>query len=197
MLDQSPFKDEDCEFECYCGECENCAESMGGVVPDSLKNFALHLEKCGFHYIDSGDFRHVWTRDKMVVKIPKNGDGIIDNLIEARAWRKYRHHQTSLGIYLAPCRLLSNGCLVMRKVSFDFWPTGRLDESGVSSWKEPRPEWAFKIDSVQVGLYRGRFVAYDYALSIAERTQWEKEMNRCSGFYHNSDWKCKNEGYLP
>lgn len=177
--------DGDC-CECEQSDCESCAASVGGVVSSDFKEFAEYLQKRGFHYVDRGAFRHVWMRGKIVIKIPRVGDGINDNIIEARAWRKYRSNMTNLGIYLAPCRLLPNGCLMMPKMTFDY-----LDKV---------PAWANKIDGGQVAKYCGmngketpRFVAYDFALSVAERAQWEDEMGVCSEFYGSSSWRHTNE----
>jgi hypothetical protein len=55
---------------------------------------------------------------------------------------------------LAPCRLLKDGSLIMRHVRCDF----ALD----FDW-DSLPGWTHDIDCQQVGYYKGRIVAYDYA----------------------------------
>lgn len=91
---------------------------------------------------------------------------------EWQAWKKYRERATSFGIFLAPCRLLSNGCLMMMTVDTD------------SREEEELPNWATKIDCSQVGIYKERLVAYDYALELVERAAWEKEWKTTSRFFH-------------
>ncbi len=115
--------------------------------------FALYIEKRGFKYIDSGASRHTYLRKKVVIKIPISDFGIYDNEAEAKAWNDYRNQPTSNGFRLAPCRLLPNGCLMMVTVDLDF------------DWRL-RPAWSRLIDGAQVGLYRGEFVAYDYASDV-------------------------------
>jgi hypothetical protein len=99
------------------------------------------------------------------------GDAEIDNKMEARAYKKYRNGPTDTGIYLAPCRLLSNGCLMMMSVE------------KINYYDQDRPSWADMIDSRQVGKYKDRVVAYDYALDLTERRQWEEDMGEESIFF--------------
>lgn len=107
----------------------------------------------GFDYIDSGAYRHTYQRGKVVIKIPRNYGGIDDNAIEARAWRYYRSNPTERGIKLAPCRLLSNGCLMMVAVN-----------TNVSN--NDLPVWSDYLDGSQVGYHHKEVVAYDYALDV-------------------------------
>lgn len=118
-----------------------------------LAMYAKHIEEHGFKYLDSGASRHTYIRNKVVIKIPNSDYGVYDNEAEAKAWRDYRNSPTPNGYQLAPCRLLSNGCLMMVTVDLDF------------DWRL-RPHWARYIDGAQVGLYRGQFVAYDYASDV-------------------------------
>lgn len=135
-------------------------------------NFTKHLSQIGFKRLDSGDFRSVWVRNKIVIKIPLSMDGAIDNLVEAKAWRKYKKKKAKLGIYLAPCRILPNCTLMMVKVNLSY------------SYKK-NPDWSQMIDQEQVGIYKKRFVCYDYALDIPERIEWEKEWGVPYSFFQD------------
>jgi hypothetical protein len=137
--------------------------------------FAEELFFAGFKALKTGSFREVYRRNKVVIKIPLNLDGVIDNRMEARAYKLYGNKPTSLGIYLAPCRLLDNGCLMMPYVS-------------PIKWNTQLPEWVEMVEGDQVGFYRKRLVAFDYALDLAERFVWEQESELKSDFFHNG-WK--------
>jgi hypothetical protein len=139
-------------------------DAEDNFVFDAYESFRKSLENRGFVYIGSGDFRRVYRRGKMVVKIPSSRHGAIDNYMEARAWHKYRNTPTPIGASLAPCRLLPNWCLMMASVQ-----TCSREESS-------RLGWSRDIDKAQVGLYKGRVVAYDYALNLTERLSWEREL---------------------
>lgn len=52
-----------------------------------------------------------------------------------------------------------------------------------------RPDWSEKIDGAQVGIYKGKYVAFDYALEIVERLQWEREWGKRSIFFNSRDWE--------
>lgn len=142
------------------------------VVVERYLSFKQKLKETGFRYLSCGDFRAVYRRKNYVVKVPINIDGIIDNIVEFKGWKKYGYRPTNLGLVLAPCRLLNNNCLMMVRVK----TTGLL-----------YPDWANKVDNCQVGEYRGRVVAYDYALNITERLSWEKELN-IEGSYFQRYW---------
>lgn len=138
-----------------------------------FKPFMERLAFLGFGELFGGGFRKGFIRDKIVIKVPRGRDGEIDNLVEARAWHKYKNNPTSLGFYLAPCRILENGCLMMVTV-----------DTAVRN----HPEWVKKMhDGYQVGYYKERVVAYDYALEIPERVQWEDEWGFHSDFFQK-EW---------
>lgn len=176
-----------CEQEseaCECGysDCSECSPEhfdedgyntlSGGDIGDKYEDFKKYLKTKGFSKVANGSFRVVYRRKNVVVKVPRNVDGEIDNMVEARAWQKYKSKPTDDNIPLAPCRLLPNGCLMM--VSID-----------LVSLAYSRPDWVSKIEGWQVGKYRGRLVAYDYALSINERSDWEKEWGVESEWFNN------------
>lgn len=158
-------------------------------VRNHYYHFLKHLVRHKFHYLGEGCFRAAYERgndiqtelpgcvarydqgvkSRVVIKVPLNRDGIIDNIMEFKAWKKYGHGPTDLGIYLAPCRLLNNNALMM------VWVDTK-DEI------QP-PEWAMQLDNYQCGLYKGRVVAFDYALNISERYRWEQELKIQNSFY--------------
>jgi hypothetical protein len=147
----------------------------GGDIGTMYREFESYIIALGFKYIDNGAFRNTFQRGKVVIKIPRNSDGINDNRVEAAAWRKYKNKPTDRGILLAPCRLLPNNCLMMATVD-----TRRdVDEE---------PPWVNKIEGEQVGEYRGRVVAYDYALNMPERVQWEEEWGVSSEFFFDEQY---------
>jgi hypothetical protein len=123
------------------------------TVRDLYHKFEEHIEDMGFEYIDSGGCREVFWRGNVVIKVPNREAGIIDNIVEAAVWRQYKHKKTPEGILLAPCRLLRNKCLMMVYVE--------MEENG-----NKLPKWANKVDCEQVGIYKNRYVAYDYALDV-------------------------------
>lgn len=149
------------------------------LSPQEVRSFYLpfveELFFAGFKTVDKGSFRQVYRRNKMVVKVPLKADGVVDNQMEARAYKHYGNKPTSLGIHLAPCRLLTNGCLLMPFVT-------------IVEYRVGMPEWVEMVEGDQVGLYKGRLVAYDYALDLTERFAWEQESNLKSDYFQNS-WK--------
>ncbi len=156
----------------------------GEQLKDHYSEFVEWLKGQGFSYVSQGSFRQVFQREDKVIKVPLYSDGLVDNMVEARAYKKYHNGPTSEGLYLAPCRLLRNGCLMMVYVK----------RFGIFS----RPEWADRIDGSQVGTYLGRVVAYDYALELPERFEWEREWNKRSRFFNSSEWEevCGSEQVL-
>lgn len=122
------------------------------TIKSVYERFGEKLIKKGFKRLDCGSYRMVFHRNGIVIKVPHNQDGILDNIVEADAWRTVKNKPTRHGYYLAPCRLLKNKCLMMVYVDVD--SEGEL------------PSWAFMIDASQVGLYKNRYVAYDYALDV-------------------------------
>jgi hypothetical protein len=164
------FDEEEEEIE----EDEDMDGNVGGNVEHLFQQFTAYLESLGFEYLNQGGFRKVYQRKGVVIKVPHVGDGIMDNRVEAAVWRKYKNAPTDLGVFLCPCRLLPNGCLMMR--SIDFW-----------DFKDNKPDWARQVDSQQVGLYRGKAVAYDYALDNTERAYLEEQWGQESVFFQ-AEW---------
>ncbi len=164
-----------CEPMCDCYQCAERRELEElDAYRERYSSFETQLLARNFTYMSRGSFRRVYQRKNIVIKIPLKHDGLIDNRVEAAAWNKYKNNPTSEGLFLAPCRLLANDCLMMVVVS-------------LLPYDYQRPEWIEKIDSLQVGLHRGRLVAYDYALDRRERHQWEKEWGIRSNFFHQ-EW---------
>jgi hypothetical protein len=120
----------------------------------SYKEYAEKLEQRSFKWEGSGAFRHTYVRGNVVIKVPKNDHGVSDNRTEAYAYRKFKANETERGLYLAPCRLLSNDCLMMVRVQID-------DETFKYA-----PQWVSYIEGSQAGVYKGRWVAYDYAYDV-------------------------------
>lgn len=143
-------------------------------TPKVYEKFAAYLGTIGFNYLNQGSFRQVYERGSVVIKIPLNRNGMYDNMAEARAYRKYRNRPTRRGVYLMPCRLLPNGCLMMRKF-----------EDG----EYKRPDWSKFVDGHQLARYKGRVVAYDYALDLVDRFQWEKEWGIKTSFFNSEKWR--------
>lgn len=148
--------------------------STGKRIIEQYESFISHLEKSGFTLIEPGSFRQTYVRGRVVIKVPLNTDGANDNIFEAKAWRKYRNAQTNLGLFLAPCRLLSNGALMMVKVDTE------LSEDDYENHN-----WVKDIDGAQAGYYKNKIVAYDYALNLKERAGWEKELQTQSEYFFN------------
>lgn len=140
-------------------------------------SFIDSLELRGWQWIGRGSFRKVYAKDSWVIKVPLGMDGRMDNLVEARAWKKYRSNPTSLGFKVAPCRLLSNDCLLMVK----------MESINRDTYVSPRINNRATVDNDQVGMYKGQLVAYDYALDIPERISWEQELGLRSTFFQ-MDW---------
>jgi len=104
----------------------------------------------GFARLGQGSFRVTFGRGKVVVKVPYNQNGFEDNLTEAFNWRKYRDKPNLNGYLFAPCRLLPDATLMMVHVD-------------TKVFHEELPHWTRYIDGQQVGRYKGKLVAYDYA----------------------------------
>lgn len=102
-----------------------------------------------FIYINGGRHRETFLTPskKFVIKIPSIYDGIIANLSERQIF-SYFHGSNN---HYAPCRLINNFILLMKKV-----------ETNIN--KNNLPQWAYNIDAVQVGILpNGKLVAFDYA----------------------------------
>lgn len=147
----------------------------GPSLEDEYAPFIEYLKANGFTYLNQGSFRQVWERGNIVIKVPTFADGLIDNRVEHQAYHTYWNGPTRKGFYLAPCRLLPNGCLMMKKLTWD--------------WSFSRPAWASLIDGKQVGPYKGRVVAYDFALDLTERFKWEREWKCQSLFFNSQEWR--------
>lgn len=154
---------------------------MGISFFELYASFRDHLTSIGYEYIASGSFRYVYRRRNVIVKIPRSFDGVVDNIIEAKAYSVYRNKPTSLGIILAPSKLMINYCLMMPHLKCH-------SQDLILLKKEEMPNWAYQLDAHQVGLRNGKIMAYDYALNMPERFRWEKELGIKSNFFH-SDWK--------
>ena len=74
-------------------------------------------------------------------------------LLKQQFGYKYKNNKTPRGLYLAPCRLLHNRCLLMVYVEIDVYD-------------RKMPKWVRFVDNEQVGIYKDRYVAYDYALDV-------------------------------
>ncbi len=177
-IDPSLIKeDEEESDEVY--DLDGYNAQSGGSVGNKYMPFRQYIAEKGFSFIEAGSFRSTYIRKGAVIKVPRNKDGEVDNKVEAAAWRKYKNQPTDQGIYLAPCRLLSNGCLLMMTV--DLSQDYEKDENGCSVF----PEWIYDIEGYQVGMYHSKLVAYDYALDIPERIKWEKEWGTKSEYFHH------------
>lgn len=170
----------------FCDDWEDEEEDdlqwCGGPVDGRFDKFIADLQNAGFQYLGTGSFRTVYARGNVVIKIPIVNDGFIDNLIEHTAYHHYFSRPTRQRIRLAPCRLLRNGCLMMRKV---VWEEHHYHNTRM-------PKWVDLIDGSQVGPYKGKIVAYDYALDLIERFKWEKELGIKSKWFHSSEWRHRN-----
>ena len=140
-------------------------------------DFTQSILAAGFERKGRGSFRRAFKRNNSIIKIPLNADGVADNLMEAKAYRFYKNKPTSLGIHLAPCRLLPNYALLM-----PYTAHLNFDEHN------NMPEWVEMVEGYQVGMHRGRVVAYDFALDLEERYAWEKESLLKSDYFQNH-WK--------
>lgn len=106
----------------------------------------------GFCYLNKGGFRVVYRRKNVVIKFPMDFFGLEDNICEAYAYHKYRKGSNHNGEFFAPCKLLSDGCLLMNFVN-------KMEYKDM-------PRWTFYIDSSQCGMFNGRVVAYDSGDSL-------------------------------
>jgi hypothetical protein len=156
--------------------------SLGKCLLKQNGPFVEHLTDNGFTYLGQGSFRQVYGRGNIVIKVPMNDDGAIDNMVEARAWKEARSKKTRLGLYVAPCRLLINDSLMMVKV--------------VEADYDSLPAWCTVIDQRQAGYYKNRVVAFDFALDTLERLMWEKEWGVRSNFFRDR-WLHKHNYIKP
>ncbi len=122
-----------------------------------------YLEDNGYYEVGMGYYRKTfadtYTPQRSVIKVPREKDGFEHNIREAYAYRQYRNRADQHGIVYAPCRLLSNGCLLMSFVSHV--PYDML------------PAWSHWVDASQVGKFKDRFVAYDSGCDIPDNDRLE------------------------
>ncbi len=143
----------------------------GGDIKDRYKIFKGSLQDRGFVYVNRGTFRETYVRKNLIIKVPRNHDGIVDNRVEDWAWHHYKSKPTNRGLYLAPCKLMANECLAMI----------RLDLAGFDC-----PKWVdFIWDGQQVGKHprNKTILVYDYACDIYERYELEAKWNVTSEFF--------------
>lgn len=152
---------------------------LGGSMYPRFENFEKKLLDAGFYDWSKGGFRRVYRRGSIVIKVPINGDGVVDNIVEALSWKKYGNKPTNRYIYLTPCRLLPNLCLMMKKIDY----------------LNSEPAWRKNLTDPQVGSYRGRDVVYDYAFEVTERNDIEDELGVESEFW-NSDFNSHRRAML-
>lgn len=152
----------------------NPNEVNGGSLYKEYQPFVNFIISCGFEKVDTGSFRTGYRRRNTFIKVPKSGDGVIDNVVEAIAWRKYRNNPTDRYIYLAPCRLLNNYCLMMPAVQINC---------------AERPPWFSNLLDRQFGLYRNKYITYDYAFEITERPEIERDLGVRSEFFNSNLWQ--------
>lgn len=151
-----------------------------GSIFYKYTDFICEITRLGFEYVSRGSFRAGYRRHNIIIKVPINGDGLIDNIVEAVAWRKYKNRPTNRHIYLAPCRLLSNHCLMMARVEIGF-------DRGA-------PAWAKNLIDAQYGNYRNKkneqqIVTYDYAFEVTERFEIERKLGTRSQFWGSHRWR--------
>jgi hypothetical protein len=122
------------------------------------KDYSSYLEENGWVFCNGGCCRDVYIKGSYVIKIPFNGKGLQANKSEHKLYRE------SLGKHkkYAPCRLLSNNCLIMRAVLDLFYYNEDEDEMEENNLI---PSWAYDLnDGPQVGIdNKGSIFAYDYA----------------------------------
>lgn len=114
-------------------------------------NYQNLLNRAGWRYLGQGYSRVAYGRKNVVVKVPMHAEGYNSNILESYLYRKYRNYPDTHGRVFAPCRLLSNGCLIMPFIERALDNCERSD----------LPQWAINIDGQQCGYYNGRLVVYD------------------------------------
>ena len=114
-----------------------------------------------FTFLGEGRHRRTYLTKskKCVIKFPYNSDGLKANQSEHDNYHKYKKNNDTYGIVYAPCRLIKDTVLLMPYIDLIF---GFEDGEELANEKDiSLPSWAYKIDCHQVGLFKGRFVAYD------------------------------------
>ena len=120
-----------------------------------FKEYQSSLLKRNFEKLGNGTSRYGYKRGNIVIKVPYNHGGFVDNIMEAYVYRQHRNSPDQYGRFFAPCRLLSNACLMMVFIERKSW--GDL------------PDWAQGMDGGQAGEYKGRLVSYDSAFDITNQ----------------------------
>lgn len=120
-----------------------------------FKEYQSSLLKRNFEKLGNGASRYGYKRGNIVIKVPYNHGGFVDNIMEAYVYRQHRNSPDQYGRFFAPCRLLSNACLMMVFIERKSW--GDL------------PDWAQGMDGGQAGEYKGRLVSYDSAFDITNQ----------------------------
>ena len=121
-----------------------------------LLEWEILLFNSGWKYVGSGRNRRVIRRGNVVIKLPYQPDGMKANADEAKLYRQFKSKPSNKnGAYYAPCRLLPNGCLMMRALKT------KLTHKTIRNL----PLWIWSlVDGTQVGLTKtGKVLAYDYA----------------------------------
>ena len=167
-------------------------DSTNHIAPNDIGElynpFVKKLISKGYSFLGSGSFREVYRKHNVIVKVPRCVDGVIDNIIEAKAYSVYRNKPTSLGLILAPAKLIINYCLMM--------PYLETNPDASNEWLNSLPGWVANIDNFQVGIRNNKLMAYDYALNMKERYQWEEELGIKSKFF-NKEWRVCHPYFFP
>lgn len=129
------------------------AEGSSAIINESRKIYNNSFVIKGslgsdWKYVGSGRHRTVYKRGNVVLKIPQSLNALEDNIIEREIFINSRGNKI-----FAPCRLLSNGCLMMRALE-DLYGSRKL-----------HPHWAMAlVDGPQIGRdQNGKIMIYDYA----------------------------------
>lgn len=114
--------------------------------PDDYKNLMVVAGQYKLIEVGFGSNRAVYkvANRNIVFKVHYGEYAPESNQAEADLWKKLAGHPARKRI--APCRMVGKGVLVMRYVETG-WPT---------------PRWAYNVDGGQGGMYKGRWVLYDY-----------------------------------
>jgi hypothetical protein len=130
---------------------ELCAASYGelalSIITDPRAKF-----------LGRGTSRACYQIGNLVFKIPNMPRNVYENQQERALWAK---SSPSLRRRLAPCWLTREGILIMRMVHIPGSGDAVLGQKAREQ-SPGFPEWAKKLDCAQAGLYKGRWVAYDY-----------------------------------
>lgn len=138
-----------------------------------LLSWEYDLISKGWKYIGAGRHRRVIGKGNVVIKIPFQPGGKDANQDEYTLYSKNGNNpDPKTGVRYAPCRLLDNGCLMMRRIEH-------------ISYKEC-PLWAKDmLDGAQVGIDKnGTIMAYDYSCELRER--FEAHFNGSGSPSHRS-----------